>query len=83
MSKWPGVPTAIGGEAAIFGIGGDAWYKWKGTSTLDWTWHNWDLNATLHMLDGFWEELFAKKFDGKFEAALRASDLVHGRPALL
>jgi outer membrane receptor protein involved in Fe transport len=49
-----------------FGIGGDAWYKWKGTSTLDWTWHNWDLNATVHMLDGFWEELFAKKFDGKF-----------------
>jgi iron complex outermembrane recepter protein len=50
-----------------FGIGGDAWYKWKGTSTLDWTWHNWDLNATVHMLDGFWEEIFAKKFDGRFK----------------
>src|SRR5438034_2748740 len=49
-----------------FGIGGDAWYKWKGLSTLDWTWHNFDLNATVHMLDGFWEEIFAKKFDGKF-----------------
>jgi len=47
-----------------FGIGGDAWYKWKGLSTLDWTWHNFDLNATVHMLDGFWEEIFAKKFDG-------------------
>jgi iron complex outermembrane recepter protein len=50
-----------------FGIGGDAWYKWKGLSTLDWTWHNFDLNATVHMLDGFWEEIFAKKFDGKFK----------------
>jgi outer membrane receptor protein involved in Fe transport len=47
-----------------FGIGGDAWYKWKGLSTLDWTWHNFDLNATVHILDGFWEEIFAKKFDG-------------------
>jgi hypothetical protein len=47
-----------------FGIGGDAWYKWKGTSTLDWTWHNFDLNATVHFLDGFWEEIFAQKFDG-------------------
>jgi iron complex outermembrane receptor protein len=43
---------------------GDAWYKWKGTSTLDWTWHNFDLNWTVHLLDGFWEEIFAKKFDG-------------------
>ena len=47
-----------------FGIGGDAWYKWKGTSTLDWTWRNFDLNTTVHFLDGFWEEIFAKKFDG-------------------
>ena len=47
-----------------FGIGGDAWYKWKGLSTLDWTWHNLDLNATVHILDGFWEEIYAKKFDG-------------------
>jgi iron complex outermembrane receptor protein len=47
-----------------FGIGGDAWYKWKGLSTLDWTWHNFDLNGTVHILDGFWEEIYAKKFDG-------------------
>ena len=25
---------------------------------------NRDLNATVHMLDGFWEEIYAKKFDG-------------------
>ena len=52
-------------EGSLFGFAsGDAWYKWKGLSTLDWTWHNLDLNATVHMLDGFWEEIYAKKFDG-------------------
>src|SRR5437773_5458969 len=25
---------------------GDAWFKWKGVTNLDWTWHNWDLNWT-------------------------------------
>jgi iron complex outermembrane recepter protein len=53
-------------EGAFFGqvTGGDAWFKWKGVTNLDWTWHNWDLNATLHALDGFWEEIYAKRFDG-------------------
>jgi iron complex outermembrane recepter protein len=45
---------------------GDAWFKWKGVTNLDWTWHNWDLNWTLHTLDGFWEQTFAKQFDGKW-----------------
>jgi iron complex outermembrane recepter protein len=45
---------------------GDAWFKWKGITNLDWTWHNWDLNWTLHTLDGFWEQTFAKQFDGKW-----------------
>lgn len=44
--------------------GYDAWYKGKGTSRLDWTWHNFDLNWTVHYTDGFWEEIYAKKFDG-------------------
>ncbi len=52
-------------EGSLFGFAsGDAWYKWKGLSTLDWTWHNFDLNATVHLLDGFWEQIFARKFDG-------------------
>jgi iron complex outermembrane recepter protein len=45
---------------------GDAWFKWKGITNLDWTWHNWDLNWTLHTVDGFWEQTFAKQFDGKW-----------------
>jgi len=56
-------------EGSFFGqtTGGDAWYKWKGSSQLDWTWHNWDLNATVHLLDGFWETLFATQVDGFFK----------------
>jgi iron complex outermembrane recepter protein len=42
----------------------DAWLKWRGDTTLDWTWHNWDLNWTVHFLDGYWEQLYAKQFDG-------------------
>jgi iron complex outermembrane recepter protein len=45
---------------------GDAWFKWKGVTNLDWTWHNWDMNWTLHTIDGFWEQTFAKQFDGKW-----------------
>jgi iron complex outermembrane recepter protein len=40
------------------------WLKWKGDTTLDWTWHNWDMNWTLHMVDGFWEQIAAQQFDG-------------------
>jgi iron complex outermembrane receptor protein len=47
-----------------FATGADAWYKWKGTSRLDWTWHNFDLNWTVHYTDGFWEQIYAKQFDG-------------------
>jgi iron complex outermembrane receptor protein len=56
-------------EGSFFGqtTGGDAWYKWKGSSQLDWTWHNWDLNATVHLLDGFWETLFGVQPDGFFK----------------
>ena len=43
---------------------GDAWFKWKGMTNLDWTWHNIDFNATVHMVDGFWEQIYAKQFDG-------------------
>jgi iron complex outermembrane receptor protein len=41
-----------------------AWLKWRGDTNLDWTWHNWDLNATMHFLDGYWEQIYAKQFDG-------------------
>ena len=43
---------------------GDAWFKWKGITNLDWAWHNFDLNATVHMVDGYWEQIYSKQFDG-------------------
>jgi iron complex outermembrane receptor protein len=42
----------------------NAWLKWRGDTTIDWTWHNWDLNWTVHFLDGYWEQLYATQFDG-------------------
>ena len=56
-------------EGNFFGqtTGGDAWYKWKGLTNLDWTWHNIDFNVTVHLLDGFWELLDGVKPDGFFK----------------
>jgi iron complex outermembrane receptor protein len=36
-------------------LGGDAWVRWKARSVVDWTWHNFDMNWTLHYTDGFHE----------------------------
>jgi iron complex outermembrane recepter protein len=56
-------------EGTFFGqtTGGDAWYKWKGITNLDWTWHNFDLNWTVHLVDGFNEMLFGVQPDGFFK----------------
>jgi iron complex outermembrane receptor protein len=45
-------------EGAFFGqvTAGDGWLKWKGVSTLDWAWHNFDFSFTEHYWDGFKEE---------------------------
>ncbi len=45
-----------------------AWLKWKGDTTIDWTWHNWDMNWTLHTLDGYWEQIHTK-LDGEIFGA--------------
>jgi hypothetical protein len=42
----------------------NAWLKWRGDTMIDWSCHNWDLNWTVHMLDGYWEQLFALERDG-------------------
>ena len=57
-------------EGTFFGdaTSGDAWVKWKGITNLDWAWHNWDLNWTVHLFDGFWEQLYGFQFgDGQFK----------------
>jgi iron complex outermembrane receptor protein len=43
------------------------WLKWKGDTLLDWSWHHWDLNWTVHFVDGYWEQLFATQFDGFYK----------------
>src|SRR5213594_2906167 len=43
------------------------WLKWKGDTSLDWTWHNFDLNWTVHFVDGYWEQLYAVQFDGFYK----------------
>jgi len=44
-----------------------AWLKWRGDTTLDWTWHNVDFNVTWHFLDGYWEQILAEQFDGIYK----------------
>jgi len=46
-------------SAALFGNAtiGDGWLKWKGLSRIDWAWRNFDLNWTVHYLDGYHEEI--------------------------
>jgi outer membrane receptor protein involved in Fe transport len=41
-----------------------AWLKWRGDTTIDWTWHNWDMNWTWHFLDGYNEQFYAFQLDG-------------------
>jgi outer membrane receptor protein involved in Fe transport len=42
-----------------------AWLKWRGDTTIDWTWHNWDMNWTWHFLDGYNEQLHAVQLTGQ------------------
>jgi outer membrane receptor protein involved in Fe transport len=35
----------------------EGWYKWKGTSQLDWNWNHFDLIGTVRYIDGFHEFL--------------------------
>jgi hypothetical protein len=44
-----------------------AWLKWRGDTTIDWTWHNWDMNWTWHFLDGYHEQFYAFQLDGFFK----------------
>jgi iron complex outermembrane receptor protein len=41
------------------GTGGDGWYRWRGVTRLDWTWHNFDLNATWRYIGGYREIIVA------------------------
>ena len=35
----------------------EGYYRWKGITRLDWTWHNFDINATWNYIGGFREKI--------------------------
>src|SRR5262249_34190651 len=56
-----GVPIYFNGNLAGVttdpGMSNEGWYRWKGTSSLEWNWHAFDLIATGHYIDGFKERI--------------------------
>ena len=52
----PGLPEKeLAGSAPPFADSQEGFLKWKGFSRIDWTWHDFDVSATVHYLDGFHE----------------------------
>ena len=45
----------MAGRTTDPGLSNEAWYKWKGSSQLDWTWNHFDLVGTARYIDGFHE----------------------------
>ncbi|TMP95780.1 MAG: TonB-dependent receptor [Verrucomicrobia bacterium] len=45
----------LAGRTTDPGTSNEGWYKWKGTSSLDWTWKGFDLYAIARYIDGFHE----------------------------
>jgi outer membrane receptor protein involved in Fe transport len=50
-------PTSgnLAGRTTDPGLSNEGWYKWKGTSSLDWTWKGFDLFTIVRFNDGFHE----------------------------
>jgi iron complex outermembrane recepter protein len=50
-------PGNLAGRTTDPATSNEGWYKWKGTSSLEWTWIGFDLIATARYIDGFHEFL--------------------------
>jgi hypothetical protein len=48
-------PGNLAGRTTDVGASNEGWYKWKGTTRLDWTWKGLDLLTTVRYTDGFHE----------------------------
>jgi iron complex outermembrane recepter protein len=50
-------PTSgnLAGRTTDPGLSNEGWYKWKGTSSLEWTWKGIDLYGIVRFTDGFHE----------------------------
>ena len=45
----------LAGRTTDPGTSNEGWYKWKGTSSLEWTWKGFDLFTIVRYIDGFHE----------------------------
>src|SRR6266550_1552071 len=45
----------LAGRTTDPGTSNEGWYKWKGTSSLEWTWKGFDLYTIVRYIDGFHE----------------------------
>src|SRR6266496_1025373 len=57
MSEFGPGPGNLAGRTTDPATSNEGWYKWKGTSSLDWTWKGFDLVAIARYIDGFHEFL--------------------------
>src|SRR2546426_6207773 len=48
-------PGNLAGRTTDPGASNEGWYKWKGTSSLEWTWKGFDLYTIVRYTDGFHE----------------------------
>jgi len=48
-------PGNLAGRTTDVGASNEGWYKWKGTSQLEWAWKGFDLIAIARYTDGFHE----------------------------
>jgi iron complex outermembrane recepter protein len=56
ISNAPGAPQVQHAGEEVPGVSADDGYlKWKGNSSIDWSWNGWDLVTTVRFLDGFHE----------------------------
>ena len=55
MSEFGPNPGNLAGRTTDPASSNEGWYKWKGTSQLDWNWNNIDIIGTVRYIDGFHE----------------------------
>src|SRR5213595_361957 len=48
-------PGNLAGRTTDPGASNEGWYKWKGNSSLEWTWKGFDLVTIVRFIDGFHE----------------------------
>src|SRR5438876_339592 len=46
-------PGNLAGRTTDPGASNEGWYKWKGNSSLEWTWKGFDLVTIVRLIDGF------------------------------